>query len=341
MQPEVRQGPASAGGASPSDAFASVHFSSDMLPARDRLPFWREVFARKIVRVEIEPQGDGPFRAEATIRQLPGLRVLHGAIATPSRFRRTPALVADGEDSFAFVLNRGRALPMWQHGREALLGAGEAVTILHSEPAELHSQIDALCLIVPCAAVASLAPGFEDSAMRPIARSSEAARLLFRYIELLLGDFPISTPELGHLVATHIHDLVAMAIGTPRDGAAVASRRGLRAARMHAVKTDILDHLDRQDATLESVAARQRVTPRYIQMLFEDEGTTFSHFVLEARLARAHRMLIDPRSAGRTIGSIAFDCGFGDLSYFNRTFRRRFGATPSDVRAAASGGFLH
>jgi len=32
---------------------------------------------------------------------------------------------------------------------------------------------------------------------------------------------------------------------------------------------------------------------------------------------------------------VAFDAGFGDLSYFNRVFRRRFGATPSDVRAAA------
>ncbi|RVC16943.1 AraC family transcriptional regulator, partial [Mesorhizobium sp. M7A.F.Ca.AU.002.02.1.1] len=27
--------------------------------------------------------------------------------------------------------------------------------------------------------------------------------------------------------------------------------------------------------------------------------------------------------------------GFNDLSYFNRAFRRRYGATPSDVRAAA------
>jgi AraC-like DNA-binding protein len=31
---------------------------------------------------------------------------------------------------------------------------------------------------------------------------------------------------------------------------------------------------------------------------------------------------------------MASECGFGDLSYFNRAFRRRFGATPTDVRAA-------
>ena len=35
------------------------------------------------------------------------------------------------------------------------------------------------------------------------------------------------------------------------------------------------------------------------------------------------------------ISSVAFDCGFGDVSYFNRAFRRRYGMAPSDVRAWA------
>jgi AraC-like DNA-binding protein len=43
-------------------------------------------------------------------------------------------------------------------------------------------------------------------------------------------------------------------------------------------------------------------------------------------------MLTDTRYADRTISDIAFAVGFGDLSTFNREFRRRFGVTPSDVR---------
>lgn len=74
------------------------------------------------------------------------------------------------------------------------------------------------------------------------------------------------------------------------------------------------------------------MTPRYVHKLFESEGVTYSEFVLGQRLKRAHRMLTDPRLAGHTISSVAFDVGFGDLSYFNRTFHRCYHATPSDVR---------
>jgi AraC-like DNA-binding protein len=70
-------------------------------------------------------------------------------------------------------------------------------------------------------------------------------------------------------------------------------------------------------------------------MLFEAEGKTFSEFVLSQRLAHAHHMLSDPRMTGRTVAAVAFASGFGDLSYFNRKFWERFGATPSDVRSAA------
>ena len=145
-------------------------------------------------------------------------------------------------------------------------------------------------------------------------------------------DLVLAPPELRHLVVTHIHDLVAMVIGTTRDGAAVAGERGVRAARLAAIKADIVEHLG-HDLTLVAMAARQHVTPRYVQLLFESEGTTFSEFVLEQRLARAYRMLGDPRYAAATIIAIAFAAGFGDVSYFNRAFRRRYGATPSDARS--------
>ena len=70
--------------------------------------------------------------------------------------------------------------------------------------------------------------------------------------------------------------------------------------------------------------------------LFESEGMTLSRFVRASRLALVHRSLVNPRLADRTIGALAYDASFGDLSTFNHEFRRHYGMTPSDLRAAAS-----
>jgi AraC-like DNA-binding protein len=68
-------------------------------------------------------------------------------------------------------------------------------------------------------------------------------------------------------------------------------------------------------------------------MLFEEAGTTFSDFALERRLDAARSMLTSPRYATWSITSIAFEAGFGDLSHFNRRFKRRYFMAPSDMRA--------
>jgi AraC-like DNA-binding protein len=84
--------------------------------------------------------------------------------------------------------------------------------------------------------------------------------------------------------------------------------------------------------SLQDIASRHKVSERYIQRLFERSGTTFTDFVVEQRLLLAHPLLCDPRNAARKVSDIAHTTGFGDVSYFHRAFRRRFGATPAEVR---------
>jgi AraC-like DNA-binding protein len=69
-----------------------------------------------------------------------------------------------------------------------------------------------------------------------------------------------------------------------------------------------------------------------VTQLFEEEALTFSRFVLDQRLALSYQQLRQPRFRERTIASIAAQCGFRDLAYFNRTFRRRYDRTPSGAR---------
>jgi AraC-like DNA-binding protein len=75
------------------------------------------------------------------------------------------------------------------------------------------------------------------------------------------------------------------------------------------------------------------LSARQAQRLFAQSGVTFTEFVLEHRLSLARRLLIAPRDRHRKISDISLAVGFSDLSYFNRAFRRRFGITPSEIRA--------
>jgi AraC-like DNA-binding protein len=193
-----------------------------------------------------------------------------------------------------------------------------------------------MAVMVPRSALAPLVPDLEEAAACLVPSSNDALRLLRLYLAAWRENFDLADPAVRHLAVTHVHDLVAMALGATRDAAAVANGRGMRAARLKAVKADIAANLTTHNLSVGAVALRQRVTPRYIHMLFDREGTTFSQFVLAERLAHAHRLLMDPRYARQSIGAIAYASGFGDLSHFNHAFRRRYMATPSEVRRGST-----
>ena len=153
-----------------------------------------------------------------------------------------------------------------------------------------------------------------------------------------MQDMDLATPALQRLTVAHIHDLMAH---DARSRSAIAAsadeERGVRAARLRVIKQDVVGNLEYGDVSAAAVAARHRISPRYLRKLFESEGVTFTEYVLDQRLALAHRLLSDPRRASEKIASVAFAAGFGDVSYFYRAFRRRYDLLPSDVRAQARG----
>jgi len=70
----------------------------------------------------------------------------------------------------------------------------------------------------------------------------------------------------------------------------------------------------------------------YVHDLMAEQGESFSEAVNRLRLELAARLLADPAWKARRIGEIAYAVGYGDVSYFNRLFRRRFGESPRDYR---------
>ena len=285
------------------------------------------------MKVEAQPHPDTTFHSELKLRALPNLG-LGLCSSTAATYRRTRALTADECLLLVHLKGHGAA---WQGNREVLLGDGDATLLWGVETGAtiFPSDIHCLSLVMPHALVAPMLADLGSVLARRIPADLEALRLLIGYMQTVQqADLSLS-PQVRELVSTHVYDLVATALGATHDAYETAQNRGVRAARLRAIKDDIGANLTSRELSVDTLAARHRISERYIRALFESEGTTFTDFVLAARLARAHRLLVVDYFAARTISSIAFEAGFGDLLHFNHAFRRRYGATPSDIRAMA------
>jgi AraC-like DNA-binding protein len=283
----------------------------------------------------MEPLGSTPFHGKSLVRVLPDL-TLGLIVSEPIRITRTRKLVADGNDDLILGVMLDGGAVVGQEGREDVeVRRGEAVICANESTGSSNHQgaVDFMAITIPRAVLVPHLVHPDSAVLSVIPRQVEAMRLLTSYAQMVLSSGV--SPDMRALVAGHVHDLAALALGATRDAAHMAAGRGLRAVRLKAIKADIVANLTERDLTLDRVAARHGISPRYVRALFEGEQTSFSDFVRERRLRRAHRLLSSPEFAGRNISSIAFDCGFGDISHFNNAFRRRFGATPSDIRAAA------
>jgi AraC-like DNA-binding protein len=311
-----------------------VRFSSTDYAPRERVDACCEVYGRVLSRRDIEPIAIEQFHTEATLRRMPNLGLM--AARRSAAIYRLRREIIDNDD-VVIVVGLTSRYQAHQLGRTLDLGRGDAVVLTMSEPEFVRVPRcgEYIGVRATARAMSPLVYDLGSAYGRAIPADNAALRLLTRYVRALDETESFAAAGLRQRAVTHIHDLMALVIGATRDATEAARKRGERAACLYAIKEDIASHLDQVCLTVSAVAARHAVTSRQVQRLFEDEGTTFTEYLLAQRLIHAHRLLTSPCAGGRKISGIAFDSGFSDLSYFNRAFRRRYGAAPSELRWAA------
>jgi AraC-like DNA-binding protein len=317
---------------------AFFRFSTDNMPLRERAAAVREMHERCALPVRpepIEPLADQLVRVDITRWALPGLGVMSGALCG-LRQQIAPAHSAPtGVDDAFLGFNLAGTSVVIRQRDEVVVSAGDAVLAIRGArgfSVACPKSVRFVGLRFPFTVLSRLVPDFDPSETRVFPRGASAPNLLRRYVSLIAQEGALATSDLQRAAVAHVYDLAAVTLGATADRGEPARNRGVRAARLEILKADIFAHLHDGNLSVAAVAGRQRVTPRYLQKLFEIEGTTFSEFVLAQRLANAHRMLTNPSYSHRPISNVAYDVGFNDLSYFNRAFRRRYGSTPSEVR---------
>ena len=99
--------------------------------------------------------------------------------------------------------------------------------------------------------------------------------------------------------------------------------------RVEKVVDYLNQHFDKQ-ISLATVANLANMTQVSFSRFFKQHtGNSFIDNLLEIRLGQASRLLIDTHLP---ISQIAFNCGFNNISNFNRIFKKKKGCTPKAFR---------
>lgn len=162
-----------------------------------------------------------------------------------------------------------------------------------------------------------------DFRMLRLPPSRESARLVARAFAGLVDTGPhtaaVSWQELAVQLAAETlrraHDLSTACNHAPPSTVA----RVTRAVRM-------IDEQPDASLTLDTLAGEAGLSPYHFLRTFERlTGVTPHQYVRRARLRHAAVRLMSERT---NVLDIALDCGFGDVSNFNRAFRAEFGVSP-------------
>lgn len=108
------------------------------------------------------------------------------------------------------------------------------------------------------------------------------------------------------------------------------TERSTESRRVQKVKQYINDHYN-EPMKLADLADLVGMSPVAFSRFFRQRtGRTLSDYIVDIRLGFAARMLVD---SSKNISEICYECGFNNLSNFNRTFKAKRNYTPRDFRA--------
>jgi AraC-like DNA-binding protein len=258
-------------------------------------------------------------------------------VATPAEFIRHKHHLKNSSDHFGLNIVEIGPVQFANAGRERFYDAGSACLTDRGRPLRVFGPRGGSVryVTVQAAALRSLVAHPEDLLGR-VVRPGPALSLLDGYLRSLASLEEPPSSKLASTIGVHLLDLVAATLLPTAEAANIVTDRGMKAARLRAILAEVARRFSDPNFDLDNVAGALGLSRRYVQKLL-DEGTgkSFTEHLARRRLERAFAMLTDPRHQHLAIINIAFAVGFGDVSHFNRMFRRRFGETPSGVRAAS------
>jgi AraC-like DNA-binding protein len=320
-----------------------IIYSSDGLPAelneRQRMTRCLEMIEESLFSLEMSFAEDRRFSANYTFTQIGDMPLVafSGTMNRAARTRRT--IVDNPSDSFGFGFNTGKSPCEIRQRRTLTVDPAGLSLVAHDEVCEMRcdGSVDWTSIKVPRQQLIERIPRVEEMIAAPLDPNIPAAGLLRDYIQFLLNasDIP-EKAAITQRIDTVLLDLISLALGASRDVTELASQRGLRMSRLRKILGIIRENFANPAFSCEMASRAAGVSVRHLQDILQETGRTFVERVLELRLQEARRRLMSSHHGRTRVSDIATACGFADQSHFNRSFRRRFGTSPTQYRSCRS-----
>jgi AraC-like DNA-binding protein len=311
--------------------FKEFGLSTDMVDRRIKDEFWRDVSSAIYDVLPVDEEGAEGLTGSVSSRPL-GTMVLGKTTFNRQICRRTPQnIVRSALDLYLVQLIIAGDYRGDFDGVNVSVRPGD-IFILDLAKV-LNSQKDAgsrISLVLPRPILEKWLPARHLHGM-VFDRRRATTRLMADYIigiERVIGDLK---PDEIPAVQESLSILLASAIEGAREGNDLLSVT-------QPLRQRILDYIDGRlnDPQLgpEMIIRRFRVSRSHLYRAFELDGGV-ARVIREKRLDRAHHLLISPASRNTTMKEIARICGISEGSELSKSFKTRFGLSPSEARSIA------
>jgi AraC family transcriptional regulator, positive regulator of tynA and feaB len=309
---------------------------TDSLPQKEKFSYWNEVICRTVVDLDCRPVERDRFEASIGGFDMPGLGVYDIRTQAHLVYREAPEISRLDNDALVINFVTEGQLYSEQDGRSAILSPGDGAVSDAARPYFLRFDQPLGCVSVKVfkSVLADRVCGIERITASSMARGSTLNPLVYGYLTDMIKIMPVLKASAAHRATNIFIELLCASLSEQLAGVP-APLSEYRAVALLRIKSFLETHLYNPDLDTRFVARGLKLSPRYINKLFEADKTSLGRYIWLRRLERCAAKLRDPAFAQRGISAIALANGFNDLSHFSRAFRLRFGESPTSFRSAA------
>jgi AraC family transcriptional regulator, positive regulator of tynA and feaB len=315
------------------EVIAVKKFSAASVPPRRRLDYWNELAHITHTPVALQPVDLLSYAPELESARI-GDALLGSVTSTASHITHTREHVARTTVPMFFLqLQQEGTSSHIQNGREARLNEGDFTLLDNTRPYHSYCHGRAITLVVglPASAMRLRLGCPEDLVCVPMSGSLGVSALAAQFFVQLWKQCRsgLQAAAATDLTQALLHLISGSYSTLPRARTPPTDTR--LAARLRAVSF-IEGHLADGSLTPTKVAAGCGMTPRHLHRIFSDLNQTVGCYIARRRLEECARLLAARLHSGRTVGAIAMGCGFNNVKNFGKTFRARYGLTPTEYR---------